>query len=138
MSAQPLNAEQKQRLRQFSNVAVVIVALTALMVFWAGLFVLQHDVFKNYYNPGRHIIVQQDPETLEVYAWKDAANRVFTRDSTAVRLFPYGVMALILLLMGFSSGFYNFLVQSYTSRLVRQVTPEMPVSVSQQRRAARG
>ncbi|MDI6632409.1 MAG: hypothetical protein AB1507_07985 [Bacillota bacterium] len=141
-----LGAEQRRKLKQFSTLATAIVAVATLLAFWAGLYLLQHDVFKNYYNPDRHVILQQDPETLEVYAWKDAAGRVFTRDSATVRLFPYGVMVLILLLLGFGSALYNFLTQAYASRLLRGVVPEAPLAAGsgsepyfgRQRPAARG
>jgi len=132
-----LDREREAKLRQFNVLATIVVAVVTLFVFWTGLYVLQHDVFKDYYNPERHVIVQQDPETLEVYAWRDSAGHVFTRDSATVRLFPYGIMTLLLLLMGFSSWLYNLLVRTYTARLLREVTPEVPVSVSYQR-VARG
>ncbi|RPF49876.1 hypothetical protein EDD75_0702 [Thermodesulfitimonas autotrophica] len=132
-----LDREKEAKLRQFNILATTVVAVVTLLAFWAGLYVLQHDVFKDYYNPERHVIVQQDPETLEVYAWRDSAGHVFTRDSATVRLFPYGIMTLLLLLMGFSSWLYNLLMRTYTARLVREVAPEVPVSVSYQR-VARG
>lgn len=135
-----LDSEKKNKLRQFKTLTAVFVALVTLATFWMGLYVLQHDVFKDYYNPQRHVILQQDPETLEVYAWKDSAGHVFTRDSATVRLFPYGIMTLLLLLMGFSSWMYNLLTQAYIARLVQEVAPEVPeapVSVSQQQ-VARG
>lgn len=130
--------EKKRKLRQFSSLSTVIVAVATLLIFWTGLYVLQHDVFKDYYDPGRHTIVEQDRETLEVYSWKDAAGNVFTRDSATVRFFPYGIMALILVSMGFSSGLHNILTNAYASRLAREAVPEAAVSVGQQRRAARG
>lgn len=132
-----LDREKEAKLRQFNVLATIVVAVVTAFVFWTGLYVLQHDVFKDYYNPERHVIVQQDPETLEVYAWRDSAGHVFTRDSATVRLFPYGIMTLLLLLMGFSSWLYNLLIRTYTARLLREVTPEVPVSVSYQR-VARG
>jgi hypothetical protein len=133
-----LDEEKKQKLNQFCSLSTAVVAMATLLIFWTGLYVLQHDVFKDYYDPARHTIIEQDPETLEVYSWKDAAGHVFTRDSATVRFFPYGIMALILVLMGFSSGMHNFLTNMYVARLARETVPEAPVSAGQQRRAARG
>ncbi|MEW5763169.1 MAG: hypothetical protein AB1776_08225 [Bacillota bacterium] len=69
-------------------------------------------MFKDYYNPARHSIVEQDPDTLEVYAWKDAQGRVYTRESASVRLFPYGITALILVVMGLAASLQSALTQA--------------------------
>lgn len=130
--------ESRQKLQQYGAVAATIVAVITLLAFWAGLYFLKNEVFKDYYNPARHVIVQQDPETLEVYSWKDSANHVFTRDSASVRLFPYGMMALILLLIGFSYGVYNYLTQFYAARLVREAAEGARAPVSERRRAVGG
>ncbi|MEW6448522.1 MAG: hypothetical protein AB1426_10615 [Bacillota bacterium] len=133
-----LDYESERKLQQYGAVTATVVAVVTLLAFWAGIYFLKNEVFKDYYNPARHVIVQQDPETLEVYSWKDSANHLFTRDSASVRLFPYGVMVLILLLIGFSYGVYNYLTQFYAARIVREAVGGARAPVREQRRAVGG
>lgn len=117
---------QKKELKRFSTMAATIVTVLTLLAFWGGLYVLRDDIFKNYYNPQRHIIIEQDPEIMEVYAWKDSNGHVYTRDDASVRYFPYRIMGLILLLMGFDSILYQLLVRFYAGHLPSRKTPSVP------------
>jgi len=115
---QCLNEEERTKLKRFSaGIAVVVVAL-ALLGFWAGVNFLRENVYKHYFDPSRHTIVEQDPDTMEIYAWKDAMGNIYTANDPDVKHFPYGIMVLLLLILGISVQTYNLLVEHYAVMLV--------------------
>ncbi|MGQ9824053.1 MAG: hypothetical protein ACUVSK_03490, partial [Desulfotomaculales bacterium] len=101
----------------FSTAAAVVIALLALLVFWEGVKFLRNDVFKNYFNPARHTIVEQDSDTLEVFSWKDSSGHVYTASDPDVTRFPYGIMFLILAVLGLAVKSHNLVTARYTAAL---------------------
>lgn len=127
---------KSEAVKRIERRVMVIVTLVTLAAFWAGLYALQHWVFRDYYDPHRHVIVEQDPETLLVYSWKDSEGHVFTRNSPTVRLFPYGIMVLLLALMGMSAKLSSSLKHYYLSRLEQEETAaEAEPAYARERRA---
>jgi hypothetical protein len=113
-----LTAHETEKLRRFGTGAGLLVLVLAVFVFWAGVDFLKENVFKHYFNPTRHMIVEQDPDTGEIYMWKDAVGNVYTPDDPHVKYFPYGVTLLILLLMGVSMAAHNLLLEHYAMLLL--------------------
>ncbi len=93
--------------------------LSAILLFVLGIKVLKADVFPHYFNPNRHTIVEQDKDTMTIYAWKDSAGNVFTPNDPEVRYFPYGISALIIFLLVAGTGSFSML-----TRLHRNGTSE--------------
>lgn len=121
-----LTVHETEKLRRFSTGAGLLVMVLAVFIFWAGVDFLKENVFKHYFNPTRHIIVEQDPDTGEIYMWKDAVGNVYTPDDPHVKYFPYGVTLLILLLMGMSMAAYTLLIEHYTMLLLlKRVGPSV-------------
>ncbi|MBE3589121.1 MAG: hypothetical protein IMW93_11395, partial [Thermoanaerobacteraceae bacterium] len=85
-----------------------------------GTDFLKEAVFKHYFNPSRHMVVDQDPVTGEIYAWKDVLGNVYTQDDPQVRMFPFGVTLLILVVGLVGVGAYNVLCQHYLMMLILQ------------------
>ncbi len=92
--------------------------LLASLAFWAGTYFLKENIFRHYFNPTRHIIVDQDPLTGEVYAWKDALNYVYTPEDRDVKLFPYGVAGLVLAEMLICLSAYKLITEHYILMLM--------------------
>lgn len=115
-----LDPEKMGKIKKFSSSITVIIALLTMLTFWIGIDFMRESVYKNYYNPTRHAIVEQDQDSGEILAWKDALGHVYTPEDRDVRLFPYGIMFLLLLLMGVSAGVYTILVEHYAIMLLMQ------------------
>lgn len=107
------NEKEREELKRFSRGIAIMVTVFALLGFWVGVDFMKESIFKNYFNPTRHVIVEQDPDTMEVYAWKDALGHVYTHDNPDVKNFPYGIMVLMLIVMGISMQAYNLMVEHY-------------------------
>lgn len=115
-----LDALTREKLKKFSASITLAIAILALLTFWFGVDFMRESVYKNYFNPTRHMIIEQDQDSGEVLAWKDALGHVYTPEDQDVRLFPYGIMFLLLLLMGMSAGAYTILVEHYAIMLLMQ------------------
>lgn len=115
-----LDAAKMEKLKKFSASITIVIALLTLLTFWVGVDFMRESVYKNYFNPTRHIIVEQDQDSGSVLAWKDALGHVYTQEDRDVRLFPYGIMFLLLLLMGMAAGAYTLLVEHYAIMLLMQ------------------
>jgi len=113
-----LTDDELEKVRKFNLTIGIVVMLLSVVIFWAGVNFLKEDVYKGYFNPTRHQIVEQDMDTGEILVWKDVLGNVYTPDDRDVRLFPYGVMVLILLLMGVSAGAYTVLTEHFLLMLV--------------------
>jgi hypothetical protein len=109
---------EREKLKRFSSAAAVVIALLALLVFWEGVNFLRNDVFKNYFNPARHTIVEQDSDTLEVFSWKDSSGHVYTASDPDVTRFPYGIMFLILAVLGLAVKSHNLVTERYAAALL--------------------
>ncbi|OAT80819.1 hypothetical protein [Desulfotomaculum copahuensis] len=108
------------RFKQFKTIIAYVILALSLMGLWTGADFLKESVFKHYFNPTRHVIVEQDPVTGEIYAWKDTLGNVYTPDETQVRLFPFGLTILILVVGLVGIGAYNILCQHYLMMLLLQ------------------
>lgn len=115
---QQLNEADRRKLSRFSTAVTVTITILTLLSFWAGVDYLRENVFKHYFNPSRHIIVEQDPDTMEIYTWKDALGNVYDTNDPDVKRFPYGVMFLILLVLGVATQSYSLLVEHYVIMLI--------------------
>ncbi|MQL51324.1 hypothetical protein GFC01_03410 [Desulfofundulus thermobenzoicus] len=115
---QHLSEEDRARVKKFAAGVTVVIALLSVLIFWIGVDFLRESVYKHYFNPSRHVIVEQDPDTMEIYAWKDALGNVYNANDPDVKHFPYGVMVLILLILGGAVQSYNLLVEHYAVMLV--------------------
>jgi len=113
-----LTDDERENVRKFNLTIGFTIMLLSVLIFWAGINFLKEDVYKGYFNPTRHRIIEQDMDTGEILVWKDALGNVYTPEDRDVRLFPYGVMILILLLMGTSAGAYTVLTEHYLLMLV--------------------
>lgn len=113
-----LTDEEQEKVRKFNLAISIVIMFLSILMFWAGVDFLKEDVYKHYFNPTRHQIVEQDMDTGEILVWKDALGNVYTPEDHDVRLFPYGVMVLILLLMGISTGVYTIITEHYMLMLV--------------------
>jgi len=71
----------------------------------------KEDVFKNYFNPTRHAIIDQDPLTGEITMWKDSLGNIYTPENTQVKLFPYGIASLILIILFIAVCSFNLLIE---------------------------
>lgn len=115
-----LDVGKREKLKKFSASITIVIALLTLLTFWIGVDFMRESVYKNYFNPTRHVIVEQDQDSGTVLAWKDALGHVYTPEDRDVRLFPYGIMFLLLLLMGMAAGAYTLLVEHYAIMLLMQ------------------
>lgn len=114
------DAEKQEKIKKFSTSIMLVVMVLTLLTFWIGVDFMRESVYKNYFNPTRHVIVEQDQDSGEVLAWKDALGHVYTPEDRDVRLFPYGIMMLLLISMGMAAGAHKLLVEHYAMMLVMQ------------------
>lgn len=112
-----MTAQARKKLNKISLILSCGVFALSILLFWAGLDLLKTEVFPHYYNPEKHVIVQQNPDTKEIYAWKDDRGMVYTADDSQVKNFTWGTTALILLVMVFGSGVYSLAVK-HATRLI--------------------
>lgn len=112
-----LTDSEQRELKRSTTVIMTVVIIVALLGFWVGTSFLKENVFKNYYNPSRHTIVERDPDSGEVYAWQDALGNVYTTDNPHVTYFPYGTMVLLLLLMLAATLGFSLAQEHYTIML---------------------
>ncbi len=124
---QYLDDENEVKVKRFSNYMAVAMVILALLCFSAGVLFLRDSVFKHYYNPTRHVIVAQDPETMEIFAWKDANGNVYTPADPDVKSFPYGTMFLLLALLILATQGHSLIVKNYAATLV--IKSHLPAAV---------
>ena len=120
-----LDEENEAKVKRFSNQMAVVMVILALVCFSAGVIFLRDSVFKHYYNPTRHVIVAQDPETMEIFAWKDAGGNLYTPADADVKSFPYGTMGLLLVLLVLTTQGHSLIVKNYAATLV--IKSHLPV-----------
>ncbi|RJQ28112.1 MAG: hypothetical protein C4589_07070 [Peptococcaceae bacterium] len=113
-----LSLKEQQKMRRFCWRTALIITLLALVGFFAGIVFLKESVLKHNFSPSRHVIIEQDPDTLEIYMWKDALGNVYTPNDLHVKLFPYTVTALVLIIMGIAMGAYHILKEHYLAMLL--------------------
>ncbi|GBF33274.1 hypothetical protein DCCM_2373 [Desulfocucumis palustris] len=113
-----MTAQSKVKLNKFSGWVAMAVLAASVVLLWSGLNVLKADVFTHYYNPAKHVIVDQNPDTKEVYAWKDQAGNVYTPEDSQVKNFTWGTTALLLVVMLFGVIAYNGSIKYYTKVLL--------------------
>ncbi|MQL51327.1 hypothetical protein GFC01_03425 [Desulfofundulus thermobenzoicus] len=115
-----LSPRDRQKFRHFKTIAAYVMVMLALLILWTGTDFLKEAVFKHYFNPSRHMVVDQDPVTGEIYAWKDVLGNVYTPDDPQVRMFPFGVTLLTLVVGLVGVGAYNILCQHFLMVLILQ------------------
>ncbi|MFZ5632679.1 MAG: hypothetical protein ACOY40_07500 [Bacillota bacterium] len=113
-----LQFARNEKLKKISVwVSCVFFALSVLL-FWLGLDFLKTGVFPHYYDAKRHTIVQQNPDTGEIYAWKDVTGQIYTPDDSQISNFTWGTTALLLLVMVFGAYGYNATMKHYSKMLL--------------------
>ena len=113
-----LNSEEKERLQRFSLQAVLLLISLYVLSFWAGLDFLRDSVFKHNFNPSRHVIVSMNPDTFEIFAWRDALGNVYTPDDIQVKLFPFAVCLLAAAEAIVFAGIYYLLKGHYAAMIL--------------------
>lgn len=107
--------DEKDLIRRFSFQAAILLISLYFIFFWAGLNFLREDIFKHYFNPSRHLIVEQNPNTFEILSWKDAIGNVFTPEDIQVKLFPFAILLLGVVEAVIFAGVYYVLKWHYTA-----------------------
>lgn len=105
--------DEKDLIRRFSFQAAILLISLYFIFFWVGLNFLREDIFKHYFNPSRHLIVEQNPNTFEILSWKDAIGNVFTPEDIQVKLFPFGILLLGVVEAVIFAGVYHLLKWHY-------------------------
>ncbi|OAT80812.1 hypothetical protein [Desulfotomaculum copahuensis] len=113
-----LTTGEKRDAAAYASRLAWLIALTGLLFFWAGLHYMDERFFPHRFNPSRHIIIEQDPDTYELHAWRDSFGRVYTPADAQVRLFPYAAGGLILFILVLGTGIHHLLVQHYKMLLL--------------------
>lgn len=121
-----LSLHEQQKMRNFCWRVALIITFLALIGFFASISFLKESVLKHNFNPSRHVIVEQDPDTLEIYMWKDALGNIYTPDDIHVKLFPYAITVLVLIIMGISLGTYHLLKEHYLAMLLINRSGSLP------------
>jgi len=113
-----MTEQSRAKLNKFSAWCSAATMIFAIVLFWAGMSFLKTEVFPHYYNPQKHQIVKQNPDTKEVYAWKDASGNVYTSEDSQVKNFTWGITALLLFVMLACTAVYNKATKYYTGVLL--------------------
>lgn len=113
-----LTAGERQDAAGYGSRIAWLITLIGLALFWAGLHYLDERFFPHRFNPSRHVIIEQDPDTYELHAWRDGIGRVYTPADAQVRFFPYAAGGLILFLLMLGVGIHHLLVQHYKMLLL--------------------
>lgn len=93
--------------------------LLSVLLFWLGLSFIRAELFTHYFNPQKHVIVKQNPDTKEIYAWKDSSGNVYTPEDSQVKNFTWGTTALLLLVMIAGAAAHNLALKFY-ARMLRE------------------
>lgn len=104
----------KEKLGKFSAKFSFAVLIFSVLFFWGGLNFLRTEVFTHYYNPHKHLIVSQNQDTKELYAWQDKQGHVYTPEDAQVANFTWGSTGLLLLTMLLGIGIQRFGIKFYT------------------------
>ncbi|SFG70372.1 hypothetical protein SAMN05660649_02427 [Desulfotomaculum arcticum] len=113
-----MTEQSRAKLNKFSVWLSVAALIFSIALFWAGMSFLKAEVFPHYFNPQKHQIVKQNPDTKEVYAWQDASGAVYTPEDTQVKNFTWGITALLLFVMLSGMALYNKATKYYTGVLL--------------------
>ncbi|MCL6477544.1 MAG: hypothetical protein K6T65_03935 [Peptococcaceae bacterium] len=109
---------QNEKLKKISVLVSCTFFALSVLLFWLGMDFLKAEVFPHYYDAKRHTIVQQNPDTGEIYAWKDANGKVYTPDDSQIGNFTWGTTALLLLVMVLGSYGYRATMKYYSRMLL--------------------
>lgn len=114
-----MTEQSKKDINRFKILLSIIMFVTSIMIYWVGINFLRDQVFSNYFNPKKHLIVTQNSDTKEIYAWKDARGTTYTMEDADVRNFTWGTTALLLFVMIFVAVVYNASVDYYTKTVIK-------------------
>jgi len=113
-----MTEQSREKLNKFGIWLSVATLIFSITLFWVGMSFLKAEVFPHYFNPQKHQIVQQNPDTKEIYAWKDASGTVYTPEDAQVKNFTWGITALLLFVMLSCTALYNKATKLYTGVLL--------------------
>lgn len=119
-----LNDEELAAIERYKRKVSWLLAALALIAFFMGLQYLDERLFYHRFSISRHVIIEQNPDTYEIYAWRDVFGRVYTPADPHVRYFPFAASALVLFLLGIFLGLYCLLTNNYKmSLLIEKLLP---------------
>lgn len=118
-----MTAQDEKKFKKFSSILIFVMFAVTILLFWLGINLLKIEVYPEYFDAERHVIISQNPDTKEIYAWKDAGGMVYTPDDAQVKNFAWGTTALILILMILYAGTYNILIKYYTKVFLEKSKP---------------
>lgn len=113
-----MTAQVEKRFKKFSSIMIFVMFLGTALLFWLGINLLKIEVYPNYFDAERHVIISQNQDTEEIYAWKDAGGKVYTPDDAQMKNFAWGTTALILMLMILYAVTYNIIIRYYKKVLL--------------------
>ena len=115
-----MTAQSRKSLGKFSVQLSCGIFVLSILLYGLGLNFLKADVFTHYFNPAKHVIVKQNPDTQEIYSWKDSEGNVYTPADAQVNNFSWGTTALLMLIMGLGALSYNVIINSYSKVLLNK------------------
>lgn len=114
VSEQTLKSEKLNKISIWLSCAFFA---ASMLLFWLGLDFLKAEVFPHYYNPSKHTIVSQNPDTKEIYQWKDSSENVYNNEDSDVSNFTWGTTVLLLIVMVFGAYGYS-LAMNYSKKII--------------------
>lgn len=113
-------SEQTIRIQKINRISLwmsCVFFAASILLFWLGLDFLKSEVFTNYYNPQKHTIVSQNPDTKEIYQWKDSSDNIYSNEDRDVSNFTWGTTVLLLFVMIFGAYGYS-LAMNYCKKAI--------------------
>jgi Ca2+/H+ antiporter len=115
-----MTAQSRESLSKFGVKISCGIFVLSILLYGLGLNFLKSDVFTHYYNPSKHVIVQQNPDTKEIYSWKDSEDNIYTASDSQVSNFSWGTTMLLMIIMVIGALAYNMAINSYTKVLLNR------------------
>ncbi|MFZ5647656.1 MAG: hypothetical protein ACOY30_08555 [Bacillota bacterium] len=114
-----MTEQSRRNIERFQVLLSIFVFTVSILVYWIGINFLRDEVFSHYYNPRKHLVVDQNPDTKEIYAWKDINGKTYTPEDAHVKNFTWGTTLLLLFVMIFAATVFSRAMDYYT-RVVLQ------------------
>jgi len=114
--------QSKKSIDRFVIWAGCLMFLVSIVIYWIGMNFIREEVFPHYFNPKKHLIVSQNPDTREIYSWKDLSGKIYTPEDNHVKNFTWGTTILLLFVMIITVFAYNIVVGYYTRIVLQRET----------------
>lgn len=115
-----MTEKSKEKVKYFSALVGCVIFIASILFYYVGVEVLKKDVFPHYYDSKRHIVVSQNPDSKEIYAWKDSNGNIYTQEDAQVKNFTWGITALLLLDMLLMTVLYGTIMNAYCKLVTRK------------------